>query len=251
MRSERAYMLSKHHQLIPVTQLLHMITEDDTQLNAFVWPWRLGSNHMVKGLLEKKRLTSQKSKIAQLREAHDVFTPQSQLLPQEKIISVDEAKPVTQSQPQLFSEQHQLHPGDSEGHIKSFSPKCCFRVYRTRRKEKGGVGKKKKRRRKKPLGSASSKIPLRANLTGNVIPFLPKAPLSAVHDKTWWNQSADREPWERATAVAAAKSSLEWIEQEKLEDSIYARWCWLSVRSGHKNKIHAVLIDEALGVCIQ
>ena len=86
-------MLSKHHQLIPVTQLLHMITEDDTQLNAFVWPWRLGSNHMVKGLLEKKRLTSQKSKIAQLGEAHDVFTPQSQLLPQDKVIIAEALPP--------------------------------------------------------------------------------------------------------------------------------------------------------------
>lgn len=148
-------MLSKHHQLIPVTQLLHMITEDDTQLNTFVWPRRLGSNHTVKGLLEKNHLTSQKSKIAQLEEAHDVFTPQSQLLPQEKIIFVDEAKPVTQSQPQLFSEQHQLHPGDPEGYVQSFSPKCCFQGYRTRRKEKGGGEKKPKN--KKPLGSASSR----------------------------------------------------------------------------------------------
>lgn len=170
-------MLSKHHQLIPVTQLLHMITEDDTQLNTFVWPRRLGSNHMVKGLLEKNHLTSQKNKIAQLEEAHDVFTPQSQLLPQEKIIFVDEAKPVTQSQPQLFSEQHQLHPGDPEGYVQSFSPKCCFQGYRTRRKEKEG-GKKKNQ---KTFRFCFFKIPLRTSLPGRVIPFLLKAPPSALH----------------------------------------------------------------------
>lgn len=137
-------------------------------------------------------------------------------------------------------------PWGVRGYGKSFSPKCSFWSYRLRRR-----GEREWKPNQQTVGSASSKILPRASLTWNVISFLLKDCflqfMSKVDRISLQTQNPERGALK---AAAAAKSSLQWIEHEKLQDSIYARWHWLSVRSGHKNKIHAVLINEAQGVCI-